>query len=102
MIAFELKNLFPPLQPDCHLGIFIPVVRCPVSVLRQVNVEAFRVLCIIIVSRPKELDGVNIVNERVQLWEVEIVPDTEVHEDVFVRMKPFKRLVQKSKCFGGM
>ena len=92
-VLLMTENLLPSLQPDGHLGIFIPVIRGPVSVLRQVYVKTFRVLCIVVISCPEKFDGVNIMNEGVQLREVEIFADTKVDEDGFTPVESFEGLM---------
>ena len=55
--------------------------------------ETFCVLCIVVIGCPKCFDGVDVVKEGVQLWEVEIVPNPKLDKNVFVLVKLFERLV---------
>ena len=93
------ENFFPSLQPDRHLCIFIAVICCPVSVFCQVDVEAFRVFSIIVISCPEQFDRINVVSEGVKLWEVEIVSDTELDKDMLVFVELFEGFVQELEGF---
>ena len=95
-------NFFPSFQPDCHLCILVSVICCPVSILRQVDVKSFCILSVVVIGCPEHFDGVDVVSEGVEFWEVEIVSDTEVNKDVLVLVKPLEGLVQKLKGFRGV
>jgi len=51
-----LNYLFLALQPSCHLGVFVLVVRRAVGIFGHVNVQAFGLLGVVIVRRPKQPD----------------------------------------------
>ena len=56
-----------------------------VCVLCQINMEALRVLSIVVVSGTKKFDGWNVVKEGVEFWKFEVRPDVEVDEvDLFM------------------
>ena len=51
-----LYYLFLALQPSCHLGVFVLVVRRVVGIFGHVNVQVFGLLGVVIVRRPEQLD----------------------------------------------
>lgn len=75
------RDLLVPLEPMSHLREFVLVVRSGVCIFCQINVEALRVLGIIVVGCPKEFDGRGVMKEGMELWEVEVRPDLEVDKD---------------------
>lgn len=93
------ENFFPSLQPDCHLCVFIVVVHCPVSVFCQINVEAFHILSIVVITCPEQFDRVNIVSKGVELQEVKIISDSERDKDVLVLVELLEGFVQELKGF---
>lgn len=99
-VTFMAENFFPSLQPDCHLCVFIAVVRCPVSVFCQIDVEALRILSIVVISCPEQFDRVNVVSKGVELREVEIISDSERDKDVLVLVELFEGFVQELEGFG--
>ena len=57
------KNLLAPLQPKRHLWIFILAVCGTICLFGEVDVQSLCVLSVVVVCRPEELDGVEVVVE---------------------------------------
>jgi hypothetical protein len=92
-----LRNLLLALQSCSYLGIFILVICCTVCILREVDVEVLGLLSVVVVSCAKESYQQLIVLKTMELWQVELLSNTEVNKDLFVIIKAAKRLFKSLK-----
>ena len=94
-IGSMTKYLLTTLEPHGHLRKFVFVISCAIRILCKVDMKALRVLCVIVVARPKEFDGVAIMIERVKLWEVEVVTNSEIDEYGLVCMESVESILKR-------
>ena len=70
--AHSVSNMaiFSRLSSHCHLRVHVLVVRCAPCLLCTVNVQPLEHLGVIIVCGTKALDRVDVVDKRMELWNV--------------------------------
>ena len=86
-------NLLLTLQPDGHLAEFILVVGRTIGILGEIDVKAFRELCVVVVSGAKEFNGSPIVVKRMQLRKRPGFTYAKDYEDLLVGVKGRKSIV---------
>lgn len=77
-------DLLLPLKPYRHLRELVLPVAGTIRVLREVDVETFRVLRVIVIGGSEELDRVTVVLQGMKLRELEVFADSKLSEDVLV------------------
>ena len=63
------------------------MVRSTPCVLREVNVQAFEHFRVVVIRGSEELDGLGVVEEGVELWDVKVVAYPKFDEHVLVGME---------------
>ena len=94
--GLEMDGLL-ALKPQGHLFDVIAFVARSVGILSIVNVESFRVFCVVSVSTAKCSDRRYIVHERVDLGDIEMIADSKLNEDAFVRMEQAQTVLHSCK-----
>ena len=79
-----------PLDPTNHLQDELVLIRSSVSLLGEVDMEAFWAFGAVTVGRSLRCDGCGIVDHLRYAIEVGF---TDVREDIFVVMEDFERLL---------
>ena len=82
-------------EPDGHLWEFILPVCCIPSVLRKIYVKTFSIFSIIIICCAKQLDTREIMIEKMEFGDVEIVAYSQVYEDAFVIVELLQSILKK-------
>ena len=75
------------LKPQGHLFDVIAFVARLVGVLSIVDVESFRVFCVVSVSTAEHADRRYVVHERMDLGNVEMFMYSKLDEDVLMHME---------------
>ena len=64
--------------------------------------KLFCVLSVKVIQGPIKFDVIDIVPSKMKLWDVECIPNLKVYEYLFVVVKLFKRIFEKSKALIGV
>ena len=81
---------------------FVLVVRGAVGILSEINVKAFSIFSIVIVSRPVQLNHVSIMKREMEFWQVEGVPNAEIDENCLILMEESKCITEKGQSLRTM
>ena len=63
-------------------------------VLREVNVQAFKHFRVVVIRGPEEPNGLGVVEEGVELWDVKVIAYPKFDEHLFVGMEGLQSLLQ--------
>ena len=96
------EDLLFAFEPNSHLRVLITVIGCAVRVLCQINVKALRIFSVVVVRCAEQLNGLDIVNQRVEFGKVEVLANTELDKDMFVGMEITEGLMEEPQGFRGM
>ena len=105
MTADILLVLYHPLlmtEPKGHLWELVFEVCRRICLFCHVDMEAFGILSVEVVSSSEELDEFEIVTNVVELQDIEMSTDAERNEDITVVMKGLKCIIHLGQCFGGV
>ena len=80
--------------PGRHLSVLVFVIGCIVSVLDNIYMYSLCLLSVIVVSSPKKSDRWAVMKHTVYLWQVEMVANAEIHEDILIIVKSSEGVVQ--------
>ena len=80
-------NLLLSLEPGGHLRVLILFVRSSIRVFGIIDVQAFSVLRIEVIGGAEKGNEVDIMAQKMDFGDVEVIPNTEIDEDVFVSVK---------------
>jgi len=72
-VSFKAGDLFLSGKPAYHLWEFIALIGGTPSVFGKVDMKALKHLCVVVVGSSKEFDGFNVVEERMEFWNIEIL-----------------------------
>jgi hypothetical protein len=72
-VILESKHLLLLRKPFYHLGKLVMLVECTPPLLSKINVKLFKHFCVIIVGGAKILDGLDVVDEAMEFWDVKIL-----------------------------
>ena len=89
-------------KPKGHLWELIFEVRRRICLFCHVNMEAFGILSIEVVSSAEKLDEFQIVTNVMELWYIEVSMNIERNKDITVVMKGLKCVIHLGQCFRGM
>ncbi|SRR6266581_4939404 len=87
-------------EPPDHLRKFILLVCCSSSMLSKINVKTFKHFCIVVVSCPKELNILDIMDKRMEFGKIEVFSIANSNEIILVLVKILESIFQiaKSDC----
>lgn len=74
-----VHEFFAALQPLCHLREFVCLLTC-----RHPWRSQYGGLGVVIIGWPVELGRTDVVREKMQFREIEVLPHTKRNENVFV------------------
>ena len=83
-------NLLLSLEPHCHLRVLILFVGSGIRVFGIINVQLFSVLSIEVVSGAKKGNEVDIMAQKMEFGDVELILNAKINEDVFVCVEAIK------------
>ncbi len=72
------------------------MVGCAVSIFHKINVEVFRLLSVVVICCPKQLDWWYIMHQAVEFGNVKMFPNSKIYKDRFVSMKCGKAPLSRS------
>src|SRR6266852_9130056 len=84
MYCFVSLNLLLSLKPHCHLRVLILFVGSGICVFGIIDVQPFSVLSIEVVGGAKKGNEVDIMAQKMEFGDVEVIPNAKINEDVFV------------------
>ena len=94
-VSAKLGNCLLSSQPHRHLPNILFLITCLISLLCIVNVQPLWRLGIKSIQQTMGLNGSNIMDHCMDLWNVEMFMDSLSNEQVFVFVEGFKRLLER-------
>jgi len=86
------EDFFVAFKPDCHLWEFIlPICRMP-SIFCKIDMKAFSIFGVAVVSCAEKLDVQEVVIKEVEFWNIEVISYAQVNKNDLVVMKSLQHV----------
>ena len=90
---FQKRRFFLDMIPRLS---FVLSVRCLPLFFSKVNMKAFKSFCIIVISGTKKLDGFDVVKERMEFGDVDVLSNAYANKKILVLVKRLQSVLEVS------